>query len=269
MDSSGDGARLTSVLRREGCVEVEFNCRVSFRLPYLFLRDSCTSSFDKRNGARIFSVANATMEFLEVEDAGIARNSKYSGLVVIWKDGSESTFDSAWLFQKCTSNADSLYVGISKHLWASDDMTGKISTYNFREIIVDDRTQLDLLETLVASGIALVRDTPCRLSALQREIAQRIFGSSALSKPFSYKSDSQCKSEDPNARAIHSELSYCEDSPGILAVLCTKMRASRQTDEGVPHDDSDSGGEFLLVDGLSLFETLRSQFPAELGMFVL
>jgi hypothetical protein len=268
MDSSQNKACLTNVLRQEDCVEVEFNCRVSFRLPYLFLRDSCTWSFDKRNGARVFTVANATAELLEAEDAGIARNSKYNGLVIIWKDGSESTFDATWLFQKCTANADSLSVGTSQRLWASDDMTGKISTYNFREIVVDDRTQLDLLETLVASGIALVRDTPCRLSALQRDIAQRIFGSSALAKPFSYKLDSQSKGEDLHTRAIHSELSYCDDSPGIMAVLCTKLRATRQVDEDAPCNEADSGGEFLLVDGLSLFETLQSQFPAELGTFV-
>jgi hypothetical protein len=258
------GPCLTSVSIFDGFLQVEFDCRDTFDLPYLFLKDSCPSSFDARSGQRSFTAANL-LEAPVAEDAGIARKLHYNGLVVVWKDGSESNFDSKWLHERCTAPAHAMGSGIPHQLWDRNKMAGKVPTFNFREIAVDDRTQLHLLESLLESGLALVRETPCRQSALQRDIVQRIFGSFGMTKPFTFKIDSHSKSEGLGARAIHSELSYCEDLPGIMAILCVKMRPSSHNEDSPEQHEPAPGGEFLVVDGLTLAEVMRTGHAAEYG----
>jgi DUF971 family protein len=55
--------RPTAVTRHERWLEVEFNHRHVFRLPYEFIRDSCPTNFDKRHGERIFSISSGAHTF--------------------------------------------------------------------------------------------------------------------------------------------------------------------------------------------------------------
>jgi len=48
----------TVVTKYERSLEVEFNNRYVFYLPYEFIRDSCPTNFDKRHGDRVFSISS-------------------------------------------------------------------------------------------------------------------------------------------------------------------------------------------------------------------
>ena len=58
--------RPTAVTRHELSLEVEFNHRHVFRLPYEFIRDSCPSNFDKRRGERVFSISSGRFAPLHI-----------------------------------------------------------------------------------------------------------------------------------------------------------------------------------------------------------
>jgi hypothetical protein len=48
-------------------------------------------------------------------------------------------------------------------------------------------------------------------------------------------------------QALHSELAYCVDSPGIMVILCVKGGSG----------GADGGGNLVLVDGLTLAQELK------------
>jgi len=119
--------RPTAVTRHELSLEVEFNHRHVFRLPYEVIRDSCPTNFDKRRGERVFSISSGRSgaavprcctraglcadtgrapipvgDGLRAEEAGIVWSKDGFKIAVVWDCGSETELDAEWVFDKVT-----------------------------------------------------------------------------------------------------------------------------------------------------------------------
>lgn len=257
---------LSAVTRLENGLEIEFNSSASFQLPYLFLRDSCETCFERRSGRRLFSVAGDLSE-VRAEDAGIVRRKGFNGLLVLWEGGMQSTFEASWLLDKCVT-LDAVSTRLPCRIWGCAEMADSIASFNFREVLGADRAQLHLLEALVErDGVALIRGAPPRQSSL-RDLGHRVFASSTLARTFQIEIDADDRSSSNRhirgARALHSELAYCEDSPGIMAMLCVRLKTANADEiAGELPEDADGGGKLMLVDGLMLARNMERVFPQE------
>ena len=255
-----------------GRVQVEFNHRYVFQLPYEFIRDSCPSNFDARRSERLFSISSVGSGVLHAEDAGIVCSEtptrRVHAIAVVWHDGSETELDVDWVFDKvttrmhththkvvCTSRgpppcADTDPAAHPRVLWGSE-VNNNVPAFDFKAVTSSVRHQLELSRTLQQHGLVIIKGASTRSTVLG-ELWHGVFKAGQTSHPFQVC----CTSDDESSLQgipLHSERAFAETPPGFLAMHCSR------------HSCSGGGTDapLIFVDGARFAEALRAEHAEE------
>ncbi|WP_448954292.1 TauD/TfdA family dioxygenase [Labrys neptuniae] len=208
-------------------------------LPFLWLRDNCSSAFDLQTKERNFDLLSVPDD-LKPAGADIQNGT----LVITWPDGHVSRFEQDWLSAHRPGAPRPDAAALPRKVWRAADMP-ELPRFSGAEILASDKALFDFLVTTQSLGLCLV-DGLAPGQGL--EVAQRIgflretnFGKvfDVVSKP-----DPNNLAYTAQALALHTDLANQEIPPGFQFLHCIANEAQ--------------GGGSIFADSFAIAEDLRA-----------
>ncbi|XP_063951607.1 gamma-butyrobetaine dioxygenase-like [Lytechinus pictus] len=220
----------------------------STSFPLIWLRDNCRcpQCFDTTSFNRIISIKNMDAKLKSVYLA-----DKCKSINIIWDDGHVSNYPARWL--RCNAFDDlepDPLVDIQPNLWDASRCRDRMRRFNFNELLSDDHTLYKMLLDVKVLGIALVENAPQKLGQVKK-LAQKV----GFLFPINYGESFEVQLKDDASTAaylscdlpLHTDTAYNSIRPGIQMLHCLQQ--------------SDQGGENIIVDGFKVANDLRETSP--------
>ncbi|XP_011203214.2 gamma-butyrobetaine dioxygenase [Bactrocera dorsalis] len=249
--------RLLSASLTEGNVVVvqQPNGGEPLQFPSVWLRDNCQCSecFHDNTKSR---QANWKRINVESRIRSINGSHENNALTIDWQDDHKSTFTLAWLQDRdfAPANRKRYIEEVYKptyQLWAKSEFQNVLRTFEFKDVMTQDKVLLEWLESLAIQGFSIIKNSPHNVTVV-RQLADRI----GYIKRTTYGEEFEVKSKD-NARnyaymmtplPLHTDMPYYEYKAGINILHCLVQSQSQ-------------GGSNLMADGFYIAEKLRKEFP--------
>ncbi|XP_077979287.1 gamma-butyrobetaine dioxygenase-like [Glandiceps talaboti] len=226
-------------------IEVQWGDGSVSKYPYVWLRDNCrcTACYHHEAQGRIALIEDLDPD---VEPSHATVSGDGSQVNVHWKDGHQSPFNID-LLQDVTFQDEVQRKNI--RLWGSEL---KIPTFDFNEIMQDDKKLLHYLEELRDVGLVIAKNAPAETGNVAK-FANRI----SFMKLTSYGITHTVKSKvDPVSLAytglklgLHTDLPHYHYTPNITMFHCIKQSGGTE------------GGESIFTDGFKTALQLKEEDP--------
>lgn len=249
--------RLLSASLTEGNVVVvqQPNGGEPLQFPSIWLRDNCQCSacFHDNTKSRQINWKRASVDSrIRSINGGYEENA----LTIDWQDNHKSTFTLAWLKDRdfAPTNRKRYIESVYKptyQLWSKSEFSNVLRTFEFKDVMAQDKVLLDWLESLAIRGFSIIKNSP-HDNTVARQLADRI----GYIKRTTYGEEFEVKSKD-NAHnyaymmtplPLHTDMPYYEYKAGINILHCYVQSQS-------------PGGSNLMTDGFYIAEKLRKEFP--------
>ncbi|XP_022087372.1 gamma-butyrobetaine dioxygenase-like isoform X2 [Acanthaster planci] len=216
--------------------------------PFVWLRDNCRCPrcFHSKALARLTYAHELSVD---ITAKSVETSPDSDAVTIRWADGHESQFPFHWLGAYCfvDSQQDQL-LDPKFDFWGADI---DLQSFDFGELLTNDRALYKWLAELVSRGIAVVKNAPSEVGQLHR-----LGGRVAFLRPCNYGPTFQVKSKvDPSNAAytsgplaLHTDLAYYIRQPGIQLLHCIEQAEC-------------TGGENLFSDGFKVARDLRKDDP--------
>ncbi|XP_022099246.1 gamma-butyrobetaine dioxygenase-like isoform X2 [Acanthaster planci] len=216
--------------------------------PFVWLRDNCRCPrcFHPTAISRKTSACELNVDIT----AKSVEMSPYSdGVIIHWEDGHKSQFPFHWLRAYCfVDSKQDQYLDLKFDFWGPDI---DLQSFNFDDVLRDDRALYNWLVELVIRGIAVVKNAPSEVGQLHS-----LGGRVSFLRPSNYGPTFHVKSkEDPNnvaytsgALSLHTDMSYYIQQPGFQMLHCIEQADG-------------TGGESLFCDGFKVAMDLKKDDP--------
>ena len=217
-----------------------------------FLRDNCTCSqcYLPLTREQLFEITDAPAD-LGFASAAITAEGD---LVVGWSDGHSSRYAPGWLRETAadtTSRAEREAARARPFIWGSD-YADALRSFDYADIMADDRTLFSWLGALRSAGMTLVKNVPAEHEGLLAPIARiSHLRETNFGRVFDVKSKPRADSAAYTSVNLppHTDLPTRELQPGLQFLHCLINDAV--------------GGESVFVDGFAIGEAMRSDHPHE------
>ena len=216
------------------------------RFPAIWLRHNCTCAEcgSTETGRRHLRLTDVPAD-VRAQDATIDRDGN---LEVSWApEGHRSLYSPAWLRGNCLSASEREYRRFKPPIWHPE--VNDLVRYESLPSLQDKQNQLRYLERLRDYGFVVLTDVPAESGAT--ETAAATVGLLRITNYGVYelisRPNPQLAGDTSVALAPHTDEPYRQHPPGI-----TFFHVLVQSDEG---------GDSILIDGLHVAETLRSEDP--------
>ncbi|XP_041975210.1 gamma-butyrobetaine dioxygenase-like [Aricia agestis] len=225
------------------------------KFPYVWLRDNCQCAecFHPTAKSRVVDWAKFNLDS-KPKDVIKDENS----LQVTWDDGHESRYKINWLklrsfTDKHRKNYNDTIFKPTKKTWHGNNFQKILSKHEFSGIINDDKQLFKWIHDLSVYGVALIKNTPNKETALD-SVVQKIgfpkkthYGTNFIVQ--NVPNTSNVAYLNSNLQ-IHVDLPYYEYCPGVNMLHCLVQTSSR-------------GGENLLSDGHYTAEYIKTYHPEQ------
>ncbi|CAO1377029.1 unnamed protein product [Diamesa hyperborea] len=183
-------------------------------------------------------------------------NAKLNKLEITWQDNHESSFPYEWLMERNFSleNREEYLKNFyrpEKKMWNKDEFSKILKTFEFKDVIDNDKVLMKWLEALATNGIAILKNTPSHEDEVKR-LAERVrfvkkthYGDAFIvqAKPttstFAYTT---------SALQLHVDIPYYEYMPCINLLHCLVQSDSH-------------GGRNTVLDGFYVANMMKQQYP--------
>ena len=231
----------------DDCVEVTIDgVRQAFSWTWLRDHSRDPQSFHERSNQRLVApaeAAGATRAEVRVEPDG-------SALIVEWPGGPPAAYPVALLTGLAgAARTYDVFAGAQQR-WDADSLRDRLHRPSFAGFVEDDAVVADSMRAFRRDGVVLVEDVPVTRDAT-RSVLERIsyVRASIFGDVWRFGSDGELDDTASTRLEItpHTDGTYSRDAPGLVSLHC--------------HVASATGGESVLVDGLTLHRQLADIDP--------
>ncbi|GMT16839.1 hypothetical protein PFISCL1PPCAC_8136, partial [Pristionchus fissidentatus] len=251
-------ATLSSVTRHDRILRVKWDDGQTGDFPLVWMRDSSpdpqTYSLSPAMSARNLHMSTFDVE---VEPLSYSISPSDNQLHVEWPGSVTSKFDSEWLLLRSPSSAAAAarrhkWYLFPEETWGKEEIEKRLKRYNYSDVISDDKSLHDFLESVCLDGIAVLTNGPKGEKGAVEKIAERI---GFMQRTHFGNVFEVCTKPDASnmAYAVPSTLPFHTDFPSLsdppqLQMLHMFIKAKE-------------GGNSLFVDGFHVAEQLRVERP--------
>ncbi|MPC14455.1 Gamma-butyrobetaine dioxygenase [Portunus trituberculatus] len=143
--------------------------------PYIWLRDNCQCPKCYHPVSLARRVLLKDLD-LSVNCVDIKLSNTGEEVEMLWTDGHQGTYDAHWLHERAFRGPKPAphdrEFRLKQQLWGRE-MQDKLPRISFPDIIHDDHSLLNFLESLEVMGVVLVSDVPCEIDQIY-SFAKRI-----------------------------------------------------------------------------------------------
>lgn len=217
------------------------------RFNAYWLRDNCPSGGDKLSAIRSFVLRDMN----ESTRMASARLNEEGNVAITWENENLiSSFTPAWLRAHCYETSSRLKRKRHPVLW-NQELQHDIPHIDYRQLALDNKEHLRLLEFVVDYGFAHITHLPRQVEGIEvfsdylALFTENDFGRvfDLISEPNVWDLSQSSEALDP-----HTDDPYRYSPPGIRILYC--VEASK-----------DGGGQSEIVNGISVCEHLRQSNP--------
>ena len=234
---------IDKIFKKDEYLEVFWCDNHLSKFHFLWLRDNCPSGFHKDTRMRNFNILSVSKNIHPVNF-----QNKEKKLKIIWsEDNHISNYELKWLRNNCyREKSFKKYLSPYK-LWDNKFLNNiKEVTFDYREIISNDKEFKNWLNSIYSYGFTIVENSPIEdKSAFKLLDLIGCHRETFFETPFEVinipKPNNQAYTSD--ALANHTDLPYYEYVPGYQFLHCLKNNAD--------------GGNSTAVDGFTVSNFLR------------
>jgi len=239
---------ISSLQQLDRFLLVDFTDGTSSKYPYIFLRDNClcTTCFHPVSIQRlVHTPANIPLDIRPTK-VTLSKDAKH--ILFEWPDQHETPYEASWLHLR-SFNKSRIELSLSsfKSVHWGSELQGNIPTFQY-EKLKDERVLLELLKTVITTGILLVKGVPKRIGQV-KEFAKLIsyLRKSNYGVEFTVKSVPKPSNLAYTSIPLpfHTDLVYFEHPPAIQILHCIQQ--------------SGEGGENIFVDGFKVALELKKR----------
>ncbi|GMR36982.1 hypothetical protein PMAYCL1PPCAC_07177 [Pristionchus mayeri] len=248
---------LSSVTRHGRLLRVEWDDGERGDFPMVWMRDSSPDAHTYSLSPAM-SARNLHMNTFDVEVEPLSFSiSKDNELHVEWPGNVTSKFSSEWLQLRNPSSESAAerrrrWYLFPSETWGREEINQRLATFNYNDVIADDKTLYDFLESVCLDGIAVVKNGPRGERGAVEKIGERI---GFIQRTHFGNVFEVCTKPDASnmAYAVPSTLPFHTDFPSLsdppqLQMLHMLIKAKE-------------GGNSLFVDGFHVANQLRVERP--------
>ncbi|XP_002736971.1 gamma-butyrobetaine dioxygenase-like [Saccoglossus kowalevskii] len=231
-------------------IKAIFTDGLQSKYPYIWLLDNCRCTQCYVHSANQRLVPFSQLDFRAVPES-VTLTPDGSHLSIKWSKGHIGDYSVDWLrtHQFDSSKPDEV-AEPQLHIWGSE-MVNTIPTYDFEGILNNEAELYKWLDSLNASGLALIKNVPQETGQIKR-VAKRV----SFLKPTNYGVCFSVKSKmNPSNTAytaaglsLHTDLSNYNHAPGVQMLHCIQQ-----------YDGE--GGDSEFTDGFKAAIQLKKENP--------
>jgi gamma-butyrobetaine dioxygenase len=218
---------------------------MSWYFNYYWLRDNCTTSFDRQTRERVFDIFQ-----LVTRPKPLAVRIFEGALEISWaNEEHHSSYPLSWLLPYGDGRAREDCADLPRRSWFSDHYP-MIERFSFNTLTTDQATVASWLRALIVEGIAIVTDMPnsdqglTNLVRLMGHLRPTFFG-----EYFDVRTHINPTNLAYTAKALelHTDTPAEEMAPGVQFLHCRANTVE--------------GGQSLFLDGVAVANDLRDEDP--------
>ena len=250
-----DKYKINNITKKSKCIEVLWHDNHISKFHYLWLRDNCPSAFHKDTRMRNFNILNITSDIHPIK---FRHTEKI--LNIIWsEDNHTSNFDIKWLRNNCYTEKNFKKYFSPYKLWDSKFINNiKLVTFDYEEIISDNKKFHEWLKIIFSYGFAIVENSPTedksafKILDLIGTYRETFFGT-----PFEVINIPQPNNQAYTADSLanHTDLPYYEYVPGYQFLHCLVNNAEGGSSTAV---DGFAVSNFLKINNTNKFKLLTN-----------
>ncbi len=250
-----DKYKINKINKQNKYLEVFWSDNHISKYHFLWLRDNCPSAFHKDTRMRKFSILSVPNDINPIK-------FNYSDEILKLKWSSEnhiSNYDLKWLRNNCYTEKNLKKYESPYKLWDKDFINNiKNVTFDYEEVISEDKNFKKWINTIYTYGIAIIKNTPTKNKSVFK-ILELIgcYRETFFGTPFEVinipKPNNQAYTAD--ALTNHTDLPYYEYVPGYQFLHCLINEAEGGYSTAV---DGFAVSNFLKLNDINKFKLLTN-----------